>query len=202
MNALAQELLVVAKEYLGPAAPAFLSREFKALGVNANTIEPFLMTTLAERARIVAGKLMDADRAAEFATKIEKRASAKPSGASANDHRLASDAAAKLLLSGRARQAELAYRELVDRHNDVDSHRGLSRALVAVGDSDGALAHLRDGAAGYARAGDRASAVALLADAVEIAPSDLASHRRFAAAQYIFLNLARGSLRQFSDKRD
>src|SRR5437762_1166425 len=32
------------------------------------------------------------------------------------------------------------------------------------------------------RAGDRASAVALLADAVEIAPSDLASHRRFAAA--------------------
>ena len=40
MNALAQELLVVAKEYLGPAAPAFLSREFKALGVNANTIEP------------------------------------------------------------------------------------------------------------------------------------------------------------------
>ena len=32
MNALALELLGVAKEYLGPAAPAFLSRELHALG--------------------------------------------------------------------------------------------------------------------------------------------------------------------------
>ena len=38
MNALAVELLGVAKEYLGPAAPAFLSRELTALGVNANTV--------------------------------------------------------------------------------------------------------------------------------------------------------------------
>ena len=39
MNALALELLGVAKEYLGPAAPAFLSRELHALGVNANNVE-------------------------------------------------------------------------------------------------------------------------------------------------------------------
>src|SRR5438132_4017575 len=182
MNALAIELLVVAKEYLGPAAPAFLSRELKALGVNPNTVEAIQMVPLAERARHIASRLMDADRAAEFANKIEKHAEARSAGRHVNDHRLASDAAAKLLATGRARQSEMAYRELVDKHNDVDSHRGLARALLAVGDSESALAHLRDGAAAYARAGDRASAVALLADAVEIAPSDLASHRRFAAA--------------------
>ena len=182
MNALAQELLVVAKEYLGPAAPAFLSRELKALGVNANTVETAQMGPLADRARVIASRLMDADRAAEFADKIEKQLGKRPASRQGAGHRLASDAAAALLMGGRSKQAEFAYRELVEKHNDVDSHRGLARALLQLGDSDGALAHLRDGAAVYARAGDRASAVALLADAVEIAPSDLASHRRFAAA--------------------
>src|SRR3989475_4984802 len=140
------------------------------------------MGPLADRARVIASRLMDADRAAEFADKIEKQLGKRPASRQGAGHRLASDAAAALLMGGRSKQAEFAYRELVEKHNDVDSHRGLARALLQLGDSDGALAHLRDGAAVYARAGDRASAVALLADAVEIAPSDLASHRRFAAA--------------------
>src|SRR5947199_10802280 len=67
MNALAIELLGVAKEYLGPAAPAFLSRELHALGVNANTVEPAHILPLAERARLAAGKLMDNKRAGELA---------------------------------------------------------------------------------------------------------------------------------------
>jgi len=78
VNALAQELLVVAKEYLGPAAPAFLSRELKALGVNANTVETAQMGPLADRARVIASRLMDADRAAEFADKIEKQLGKRP----------------------------------------------------------------------------------------------------------------------------
>ena len=55
MNALAVELLGVAKEYLGPAAPAFLSRELTALGVNANTVE---------------GKHLDAKQVAAFLAKV------------------------------------------------------------------------------------------------------------------------------------
>src|SRR5207247_6809355 len=67
MNALAVELLGVAKEYLGPAAPAFLSRELTALGVNANTVEGKHILPLAERARLSAGRVMDGRRAGEFA---------------------------------------------------------------------------------------------------------------------------------------
>ena len=181
MNALALELLGVAKEYLGPAAPAFLSRELHALGVNANTVERTHLVPLSERARLAAGRLMDNKRATEFAQALAQqgRTSAPKS---ANDHRLASDAAAKLLGSGRFRQAEAAYRELVQKHGDADSYSGLARALVSLEDRDGALQTLRDGAATFARKNDRVSAVALLGVAVEIAPFDLAAHRRLAAA--------------------
>ena len=54
MNALAVELVAVAKEYLGPAAPAFLLREMTALGVNSNNVETTHVLPLAERARIAA----------------------------------------------------------------------------------------------------------------------------------------------------
>ena len=112
MNALALELLGVAKEYLGPAAPAFLSREFHAMGVNANNVERTHVLPLAERARLAAARVMDNKRASEFAQALAKQG--RPAEAKApNDHRLASDAAAKLFASGRLRQAETAYRELL-----------------------------------------------------------------------------------------
>ena len=181
MNALALELLGVAKEYLGPAAPAFLSRELHAMGVNANTVERSHVLPLAERARLAAGRVMDNKRAGEFAQALAQQG--RPSEAKAsNDHRLASDAAAKLFASGRLRQAETAYRELVAKHGDVDSYSGLARALVSLEDRDAALLVLREGAAAFARKNERVNAVALLGVAVEISPSDLAAHRRLAAA--------------------
>src|SRR2546425_12520374 len=93
VNALALELLGVAKEYLGPAAPAFLSRELHALGVNANNVERSHILPLAERARLAASRVMDNTKASEFAQALAQQGRAveakKP-----NDHRLASDAAA------------------------------------------------------------------------------------------------------------
>ena len=181
MNALALELLGVAKEYLGPAAPAFLSRELHAMGVNANNVERTHIVPLAERARLAAGKVMDNKKATEFAQALARQG--RPVEAKvANDHRLASDAAAKLFASGRLRQAETAYRELVGKHGDIDSYGGLARTLIALEDRDGALLALREGAAAFARKNDRVNAIALLGVAVEIAPFDLAAHRRFAAA--------------------
>jgi tetratricopeptide (TPR) repeat protein len=181
VNALALELLGVAKEYLGPAAPAFLSRELHAMGVNANTVERTHVLPLAERARLAAARVMDNKKATEFAQALAKQGRTAEAKVP-NDHRLASDAAAKLFASGRLRQAETAYRQLVAKHGDADSYGGLARTLVSLEDRDAALLALREGAGAFARKNDRVNAVALLGVAVEIAPSDLASHRRLAAA--------------------
>jgi len=182
VNALALELLGVAKEYLGPAAPAFLSRELHALGVTANTVESTDVLPLAERARQTAAKVMDNKKAAEFAQALAQRGGRLGQPRVANDHRLASEAAASLFVSGHLRQAEAAYRELVRKYGDVDAMGGLARTLQSLEDSAAALSVLREGAGAFARKGDRVSAIALLGVAVEIAPRDLAAHRRLAAA--------------------
>jgi len=181
VNALALELLGVAKDYLGPAAPAFLSRELHALGVNANNVERSHILPLAERARLAASRVMDNKKASEFAQALAQQGRTVEAKAP-HDHRLASEAAAKLFASGRLRQAEAAYRELVNKHGDIDSYSGLARTLVSLEDRDAALLALREGAANFARKNDRVNAIGLLGVAVEIAPFDLAAHRRFAAA--------------------
>src|SRR5256714_14993656 len=171
MNALALELLGVAKEFLGPAAPGFLSRELHALGVNANTVERSHVLLPAERGRLAAGRVMDNKRAGEFAQALAHQG--RPAEAKApNDHRLASDAAAKLFASGRLRQAETAYRELIAKHGDVDSYSGLARTLISLEDRDAALVALREGAAAFARKNDRVEAIALLRVAGEVAAFD------------------------------
>jgi len=182
VNALAVELLGVAKEYLGPAAPAFLSREFIALGCNANTVESKHILALAERARLSAVRVMDNKKAGEFAQALAAHSGHTTAPKIAGDHRLASDAAAKLFAGGRLRQAEAAYRELVAKHGDADSYSALARTLLSLEDAPAALNLLREGAAMLARKGDRINAIALLGVAVEIAPSDLNAHRRLAAA--------------------
>ena len=63
MNAFAQQLLGVAKGYLGPAAQTFLSAEFQALGVNANTVSPAQLSGLVERVRMKATRAMGEERA-------------------------------------------------------------------------------------------------------------------------------------------
>ncbi len=180
MNAFAQQLLGVAKGYLGPAAQTLLATEFHALGVNANTIGPAQLEGLVERVRVKAARAMGDERAAELASRLaDCGTSAKPTRSA---HRLAKDAAAKLLESGRARHAEIAYKALVEKHGDTESYCGLARAQAALEDEAAGLATLRDGAAKFAQRGDRASAVTLLVEAVAIVPSDLAAHRRLAAA--------------------
>ena len=181
MNAFAQQLLGVAKGYLGPATQTFLSAEFHALGVNANTIGPAQLESLVARVRTKAARAMGEERAAELASALAACAEAqKPT--SSGGSRSAHDAAAKLLESGRARQSEVAYRELVDKQGDIDAYCGLARAQAAQQDVGAALTTLREAAGRFAQRGDRATAVALLLEAVAIAPSDLAAHRRLAAA--------------------
>lgn len=180
MNAFAQQLLGVAKGYLGPATQTFLSAEFQALGVNANTVSPAQLESLVARVRTKAARAMGEERAAELASALSACGAAqKPMN---GGHRRASDAAAKLLEGGRARQSEVAYRELVEKHGDIEAHCGLARAQAAQQDVGAALTTLREAAGRFAQRGDRASAVALLLEAVAIAPSDLAAHRRLAAA--------------------
>lgn len=180
MNAFAQQLLGVAKGYLGPAAQTFLSAEFQALGVNANTISPAQLDGLVDRVRMKAARAMGDQRAGELAAALSACGIAQKK--SDGGHRLASDAAARLLESGRARHSEVAYRELVEKHGDIEAYSGLARAQAAQQDIGAALATLREAAGRFAQVGDRATAVALLLEAVAIAPSDLAAHRRLAAA--------------------
>jgi len=180
LNAFAQQLLGVAKGYLGPAAQTFLSAEFQALGVNANTVSPAQLSGLVERVRRKAARAMGDERASELASALSACGIAQK--AADGSHRLASDAAAKLLEGGRAQHSEIAYRQLVDKHGDIEAYCGLARAQAAQQDVGAALTTLREAAARFAQKGDRATAVALLLEAVAIAPSDLAAHRRLAAA--------------------
>ena len=193
MNALAERVLGVAKEYLGPASQQFLSRELRALGCTADTITSQHVGALAGRARASALRIMDEARAAEFAEQLsaletEDAAPVRPAAARAgkadpgkrDQGPLA--AAAQLLAAGKLRQAEEAYRQLATRHGDVVAYQGLARASVALEDVPAALLALRDGAASLTRNGDRAGAIALLAEAVALSPGDLAAHRRLAAA--------------------
>ena len=199
MNALGENVLVVAKQYLGPAAQQFLSRELRALGCTADTITGAHLAVLADRARVSAARIMDEDRANEFgdavaglaadAAPVEHVAHAgkAPAQAKAAAHdggapKLAHDAAMHLFETGKLRQAEEAFRQLSQKHGDAESFRGLARTQVALEDVSAALLTLRDGAAALGRKGDRAASIGLLSDAVSIAPGDLAAHRRLAAA--------------------
>jgi len=198
MNDLAGQVLQVAKEYLGPAAQQFLSKELRALECTADTITAWHLPALSERARVAASRIMDGARASEFGDRVAglgTTAQSPATAAEAAQHpaahakakeggapRLALDAAAKLLASGKLRQAEEAYRQLVQKHGDTESYRGLARTAVALEDISAAILALRDGAASLTRKGDRAEAIVLLTEAVAIAPGDLAAHRRLAAA--------------------
>jgi tetratricopeptide (TPR) repeat protein len=191
VNALGEQVLLVAKQYLGPAAQQFLSKELRALECTADTITPWHLPALSERARLSASRIMDDERATEFGLRVAglgvaaaappgtaHASPAKDSGAPRN----ALDAAAKLQAAGKLRQAEEAYRQLALKHGDAESFRGLAMTQVALEDITAALLALRDGATSLAKRGDRAAAIGLLSEAVNIAPGDLAAHRRLAAA--------------------
>src|SRR5438445_9232248 len=192
MNPLGEQVLRVAKEYLGPAAQQFLSKELRALDCTADTIAAAHLPALAERSRMAAARIMDEQRASDFALRVAGLGAATTAARSAGTahartkdgaaQRVALDAAATLYATGKLRQAEEAYRQLALRHGDAESYRGLAQTQVALEDLTAAVLTLRDGASGLTRKGDRAAAIGLLSDAVGIAPGDLAAHRRLAAA--------------------
>src|SRR5258708_10381695 len=70
MNGAGGQVLRVAKEYLGPAAQQSLSKELRALECTADTITPWHLPALSERARIAAGRIMDGARASEFGDRV------------------------------------------------------------------------------------------------------------------------------------
>lgn len=173
-------MLGVAKGYLGPAAQQFLSSELRALGVNANTVTGAEIIVLTRNVRQHAARLMGAEKASELADALARCKG--PAAQQRGGHRLAMDAAEKLLASGKLRQAEIAFTKLVEKHGEVQAYVQLARTQAALEDDGAALNTLRDGAARFARSGDRATAIGLLAEAVQLVPADLAAHRRLAAA--------------------
>jgi len=173
-------MLGVAKGYLGPAAQQFLSSELRVLGVNANTVTGAEVILLTRNVREHATRLMGPAKASELADALA-RCNA-PASPQRGGHRLAIEAADKLLSSGKLRQAEIAFRQLVEKHGDTYAYVQLARTQHELEDDGAALNTLREGAAKFGREGDRATAVSLLAAAVEVVPADLSAHRRLAAA--------------------
>jgi tetratricopeptide (TPR) repeat protein len=190
MNPLGDQVLQIAKQYLGPAAQKFLSKELRALDCTADTITPWHLVALSERARISAERIMDSERAIEFGMRVSGLGATAPAPVphatvqvkDGGAPRLSLDAAAKLVQTGKLRQAEEAYRQLAQKHGDGAAYLGLAQTQVALEDVPAAILALRDGAAILARRGERAEAISLLTEAVAIAPGDLAAHRRLAAA--------------------
>src|ERR1700687_755119 len=173
-------MLGVAKGYLGPAAQQFLSSELHALGVNANTVTGAEVILLTRNVREHAVRLMGPAGASDLADALAHCNA--PASPQRGGHRLAIEAADTLLASGKLRQAEIAFRQLVEKHGDTYAYVQLARTQHELEDDGAALNTLREGAAKFGRAGDRATAVSLLAAAVEIVPADLSAHRRLAAA--------------------
>jgi tetratricopeptide (TPR) repeat protein len=147
--------------------------------VNANTVTPTDVKALSDSVRGHAIRLMGVEKANHLADAI---AQCQGPQAKKTGHKLAADAAQKLFDQGKLRHAERAYLELVQKHGEAEAYVGLARAQVALEDGPAALNSLRDGAARFARAGDRATAISLLAEAVQLVPEDLSAHRRLAAA--------------------
>ena len=87
------------------------------------------------------------------------------------------------LQAGRLRQAEQQFGYLCAKFPDsVGGYRGLAKVRMEQADRPGALTVLRDGAAKLAKAGQHSGVVALLSEALQLDPLDLAAHRRLAAA--------------------
>ncbi len=89
----------------------------------------------------------------------------------------------KSLQGGRLRQAEEQFRYLMQHFPASEGgYRGLAKVLVEQEDRPAALRVLLDGGAALAKAGQRASAIALYHEATTFDPHDLTAHRRLAAA--------------------
>jgi tetratricopeptide (TPR) repeat protein len=185
VSPLVEALLDLARQRMGPAASAFVTAELRAIGKGRESLDAQGLHEIAARARGRSSRFMDEDGAQAFANAVELlagtvgvRAAARPELV---DHQLALDAAASLLARGDRRRAFIAYRDLARKHHDPPSLHGLARAAAASGDIAAATEALREAAIVLVQQGERDRAIAVLEDAVAIAPLDLASHRRLAA---------------------
>jgi len=140
-----EKVALVAKEFLGPAAPAFLRRELGTLGVDLGSMREQHLQVLVARAERAATRLMGPERAGDFVRALRA-------------------------CGGKAMAP------------DADTFRALARDAISRDDLDTAVAALRDGAATLVRSNDRVGALALLEQAVAVAPGDLTVHRRLGAA--------------------
>src|ERR1700687_2345428 len=130
-------MLGVAKGYLGPAAQQFLSSELHALGVNANTVTGAEVILLTRNVREHAARLMGGGTAPELADALARCNGGAPQQRGA--HRVAFEAAEKLLASGKLRQAEIAFTKLVEQHGEVHAYVQLARTQSALEDDGAAL---------------------------------------------------------------
>ncbi|HEX9436971.1 MAG TPA: hypothetical protein VGA16_07430 [Candidatus Limnocylindria bacterium] len=185
MNALAEALLDVARQHMGPAASAFVTSELRAVGQGRDGLDARGLRQIAERARGRSSRFMDEEDANAFAAEVEALASGSVTRARDDDevpdHQLALDAAASLLARGDHHRAFLAYRDLAKRYHDAPSLQGLGRAAAIVGDTAAATEALLAAALLVVKEGERDRAIAILEEAVALAPTDLASHRRLTA---------------------
>ncbi len=184
MSALADELLSLARRHVGLAASAYITAELRAIGRGRAELDAEGLRQVARRARTSATRFMDGDAAAAFGDEIEalaeRAADSGPAGGLV-EHRLALNAAESLLARGDTHRALSAYRELAATHGDAASHRGVARAALALGKPEEAMAALRDAALHLVRDGHRDQAISLLEEAVRLAPTELAVHRRLVA---------------------
>jgi len=78
MNPLGEQVLLVAKEYLGPASQQFLSKELRGLECTDDTITPWHLPALSERPRIAESKSLDGEPADAFGVRVAGLAVAAP----------------------------------------------------------------------------------------------------------------------------
>src|ERR1700694_3230659 len=89
----------------------------------------------------------------------------------------------KSLEQGRLRQAEQAFKYLVDKFPGAEGgYRGLAKVYFEQEDRAGSLRVLREGAGALTKSGERSAAIGLLRQAIALDARDLATHRRLAAA--------------------
>jgi len=67
MNALARQMMVVSRKFLGPAGPSFLTGQLVRLGLTLESVGADHLPMLASNAQRSAGALMQTNQAAEFA---------------------------------------------------------------------------------------------------------------------------------------
>lgn len=184
MSTIADRLLALARQHMGLAASAYITAELRALGRGRAQIDATVLQALAERARTSALRFMSEGDADAFVRGLEglaDEAAIPASDGEVVEHKLALDAAGRLLARGDSRRAFLAYRELAEQHGDAASFRGVARSALANGDIQMAIDALREAALRLVQGGDRDQAISLLEEAIGLAPVELSVHRRLVA---------------------